>query len=44
MNTARLAVDALAKETKYEKMAENEEIDREILEELNTRKNIEKIK
>jgi len=36
-----LAVDALSKETKYEKLAEQEELDREVLQELNTRKAME---
>lgn len=39
-----MAVDALSKETKYEKLAEKEELDREVLEELDSRKNIEKMK
>jgi hypothetical protein len=38
---AGLAVDALSKETKYEKLAEKEELDREVLEELEARKNME---
>jgi hypothetical protein len=36
-----LAVDALAKEVKYEKLAEAEELDREVLEELEARKRLE---
>lgn len=38
---ASLAVDALAKEVKYEKLAEAEELDREVLEELEARKRLE---
>lgn len=35
MNTiATMGVDALSKEVKYEKLAESEELDREVLEEL----------
>jgi hypothetical protein len=30
-NVATMAIDALAKETKYEKLAEAEELDREVL-------------
>jgi hypothetical protein len=36
-----MAIDALAKETKYEKLAEAEELDREVLEELEARKRME---
>lgn len=43
-NVAGLAVDALEKETKYEKMAESEELDREVLEEINDRKKVEEMK
>lgn len=35
---ASMAVDALAKEAKYEKLAEAEELDREVLGELERRK------
>lgn len=38
---SNLAVDALAKETKYEKLAENEELDREVMAELDARKKME---
>lgn len=37
-----LAVDALAKESKYERLAEKEELDREVMEELESRKAIER--
>jgi len=43
-NVATMAVDALSKETKYEKLAESEELDREVLMELNARKRIEELK
>jgi hypothetical protein len=36
-----MAIDALSKETKYEKLAEAEELDREVLEELEARKRME---
>jgi hypothetical protein len=36
-----MAVDALSKEVKYEKLAESEELDREVLEELEARKRME---
>lgn len=36
-----MAVDAMAKEAKYEKLAEKEELDREVMEELNDRKKVE---
>lgn len=39
-----MAVDALSKETKYENLAEAEELDREVLEELDSRKKIEELK
>jgi len=39
---SNLAVDALAKESKYERLAEKEELDREVLEELESRKAIER--
>jgi hypothetical protein len=38
---ANMAIDALAKEAKYEKLAEGEELDREVLEELEARKRLE---
>lgn len=41
---SQMAVDALSKETKYEKLAEQEELDREVLQELNTRKAMEQLK
>lgn len=41
---ATLGVDALSKEVKYEKLAESEELDREVLEELASRKRIEALK
>jgi len=41
---AELAVDALAKEVKYEQLAEDEELQREVLAELETRKNLEQLK
>jgi len=40
-SVATLAVDALSKETKYERLAEGEELDREVLEELEARKRFE---
>jgi len=43
-SVAGLAVDALSKETKYEKLAEKEELDREVLEELESRKALEALK
>lgn len=43
-DVANMAIDALSKETKYEKLAESEELDREILEELEARKNLERLK
>jgi len=36
-----MAVDALSKEVKFEKLAESEELDREVLEELESRKKLE---
>jgi hypothetical protein len=39
-----MAIDALSKETKYEKLAEGEELDREVLEELEARKKLESLK
>jgi len=36
-----MAVDALYKEVKFEKLAESEELDREVLEELESRKKLE---
>jgi len=41
---SNLAVDALAKETKYEKLAEAEELDREVMMELDNRKKLEQVK
>jgi len=41
---AGLAVDALEKETKFEKLAESEELDREVLMELEDRKKVEVLK
>ena len=38
---SKMAVDAMAKEAKYEKLAEKEELDREVMEELNDRKKVE---
>jgi len=39
-----MAVDAMAKEAKYEKLAEKEEMDREVMEELADRKKVEEMK
>jgi len=39
-----MAVEALDKEVKYEKYAEAEELDREVLEELEDRKSMELLK
>jgi len=39
-----LAVDAMAKEAKYEAAAEKEELDREVMEELEDRKKLESMK
>jgi hypothetical protein len=36
-----MAVDAMSKEAKYEKLAEKEELDREIMMELEDRKKLE---
>jgi len=36
-----MAVDAMAKEAKYEKLAEKEELDREVMMELEDRKKME---
>lgn len=33
-NVGAMAIDAMSKEVKYEKLAESEELDREVLEEL----------
>jgi len=41
---SNLAVDAMSKEAKYEQLAEQEELDREILEEFESRKRLEEMK
>jgi len=43
-NVANMAVDALAKETKYEQLAEKEELDREVMQEFEDRKRLEEMK
>lgn len=44
VETAKLAVDAMAKESKYEALAEKEELEREVMQELEDRKKLEGLK